>query len=124
MPVRAMDPVLRPASRPPSLPSRPVVRAAPAHPQETRMSRTHRPLDGAAAEARATLPEADAARFDRLAGTVLGSPGAGLGPALRAALPGTSGVRWLHGEGLAPSARASALTSAQWLSLFATWSET
>lgn len=88
------------------------------------MSRTHRPLDGAAAEARDTLPEADAARFDRLAGTVLGSPGAVLGPALRAALPGTSGVRWLHAEGLAPAARASALTSAQWLSLFATWSET
>jgi hypothetical protein len=86
------------------------------------MSRTHRPLDGAAAEARGTLPEADAARFDRLAGTVFGSPGAVLGPALRAALPGTSGIRWLHAEGLAPTARASALTAAQWLSLFAAWS--
>jgi hypothetical protein len=88
------------------------------------MSRTHRPLDGAAAEARATLAEADATRFDRLAGTVLGSPGAVLGPALRAALPGTSGIRWLHAEGLAPTARASALTAAQWLSLFAAWSGT
>jgi hypothetical protein len=88
------------------------------------MSRTHRPLDGAAAEARATLAEADAARFDRLAGTVLGSPGAVLGPALRAALPGTTGIRWLHAEGLAPTARASALNRDQWLSLFTAWSGT
>src|SRR4051794_22522978 len=80
------------------------------------MSRASRPLDGAAAEARATLAEADAARFDKLAGTVFGSPGAVLGPALRAALPGTSGIRWLHAEGLSPTARASALTTEQWLS--------
>src|SRR3954463_11124645 len=100
------------------------VRSAPHPPQETRMSRTHRPLDGAAAEARATLAEPDAARFDRLAGTVLGSPRAVLGPALRRALPGTTGIRWLHAEGLSPTARASALTSEQWLSLFAAWSGT
>jgi hypothetical protein len=87
------------------------------------MSRAPRPLDGAAAEARATLAEPDAARFDRLAGTVLGSPGAVLGPALRAALPGTAGIRWLHAEGLAPTARGSALTVEQWLSLFAAWSD-
>jgi hypothetical protein len=86
------------------------------------MSRTHRPLEGTAAEARATLAEPEAGRFDRLAGTVLGSPGAVLGPALRAALPGTAGIRWLHAEGLSPTARASALTTEQWLSLFAAWS--
>jgi hypothetical protein len=82
----------------------------------------HRPLDGAAAEARATLSPEDAVGFERLAGTVLASPGAVLGPALRSALPGTAGIRWLHGAGLAPTARASALTAEQWLSLFAAWS--
>jgi hypothetical protein len=87
------------------------------------MSRTHRPLEGAAAEVRASLSEEDAARFDRLAGAVLDSPGAVLGPALRAALPGTAGIRWLAAAGLPPTARASALTADQWLSLFAAASE-
>jgi hypothetical protein len=86
------------------------------------MSRTPRPLEGAAAEARATLAETEADRFDRLAGTVLSSTGGVLGPALRAALPGTTGIRWLRAEGLSPAARASALTTSQWLSLFAAWS--
>jgi hypothetical protein len=86
------------------------------------MSRVHRPLDGTAAEVRDTLPESDAGRFERLAGAVLSSPGAVLGPALRAALPGTAGIRWLHAEGLSPTARASSLTAEQWLSLFAAWS--
>ena len=88
------------------------------------MSRAHRALDGAPAVARATLSPDDATRFDRLAGAVLGSPGGVLGPALRAALPGTAGIRWLAAAGLAPGTRAAALTSEQWLSLFATWSET
>jgi hypothetical protein len=86
------------------------------------MSHTPRPLDGAAAVARSSLSADDAARFDRLAGAVLASPGGVLGPALRAALPGTAGIRWLAAEGLSPTARASALTTDQWLSLFAAWS--
>jgi hypothetical protein len=84
--------------------------------------RTPRPLDGAAATARATLADDDAARFDRLAGAVTASPGGVLGPALRSVLPGTGGVRWLHGEGLPPTARVRDLTAEQWLSLFAAWS--
>jgi hypothetical protein len=84
--------------------------------------RTHRPLDGAAVTARATLSDDDAARFDRLAGAVSASPGGVLGPALRAVLPGTSGVRWLHGEGLPSTARVRDLTAEQWLALFASWS--
>lgn len=87
------------------------------------MSRTPRPLEGTAAEARATLAEAEAARFDRLAGSVLSSAGGTLGPALRSALPGTTGIRWLRAEGLSPAARASVLTTSQWLSLFAAWSD-
>lgn len=88
------------------------------------MSRAHRALDGAPAVARDTLSPDDANRFDRLAGAVLGSPGGVLGPALRAALPGTAGIRWLAAAGLAPGTRAAVLTSEQWLSLFASWSET
>jgi hypothetical protein len=78
-----------------------------------------RPLDGAAAAARATLPADDAARFDRLTATVLASPT--LGPALRGLLPGPAGVRWLHGEGLPAGTRPAALTTEQWLSLFRGW---
>jgi hypothetical protein len=88
------------------------------------VSRAHRALDGAAAAARATLSPDDAARFDRLAKAVLGSPGGVLGPALRAALPGTAGIRWLAGAGLSPGTRAAALTAEQWRSLFACWAET
>jgi hypothetical protein len=84
--------------------------------------RAHRPLDGAAVTARATLTDDDATRFDRLAGAVLASPTGALVPALRSVLPGTGGVRWLHGEGLPPTARVRDLTAEQWLSLFATWS--
>jgi hypothetical protein len=79
-------------------------------------------LDGPAAAARATLPESEAAAFDRLAGAVLASSSAPLGALLRAQLPGTAGVRWLHQEQLPPTARASALTAAHWLSLYECWS--
>jgi hypothetical protein len=81
------------------------------------LSRPHRSLDGAAATARATLPEAAAADLDRLAHAVLARPGAALGAVLRAVLPGTAGARWLRSEGLPPTARAADLTAAQWLSL-------
>jgi hypothetical protein len=86
------------------------------------VSRAHRPLDGSAAVARGSLSPADAVRFDRLAGAVLASPGA-LGPALRGALPGTAGIRWLAASGLPPTTRAAALTPEQWRSLFDCWSE-
>ena len=86
------------------------------------MTRAHRPLDGAAATARATLSDDDAARFDRLAGAVIASPGGVLGSALRSVLPGTGGVRWLRSEGLPSTTRVRALTAEQWLSLFASWS--
>jgi hypothetical protein len=79
------------------------------------------PLDGPAADARATLPEPDTAAFDRLAHAVLASANAPLGPLLRAQLPGTAGVRWLRQENLPPTTRASRLTSGQWLSLFSCW---
>jgi len=79
-------------------------------------------LDGAAAAARSSLPESEAEAFDRLAGGVLASPTAPLGPLLRAQLPGTAGVRWLRQEQLPPTARAAALTAAHWLSLFECWS--
>ena len=81
------------------------------------MSRPHRALDGAPATARAALPETEAAAFDRLAHAVLARPGAALGAALRAALPGTAGARWLRSEGLPPTTRAADLTAEQWLSL-------
>ncbi|RBY88139.1 hypothetical protein DQ244_16450 [Blastococcus sp. TBT05-19] len=74
-----------------------------------------------AADARATLPEADAAAFDRLAHAVLASRSAPLGPLLRSQLPGTAGVRWLHHENLSPTTRATALTADQWVSLFRSW---
>ena len=86
------------------------------------MSRPAPVPDGPAADARATLPEPEHAAFDRLAGAVLASPSAPLGPLLRAQLPGTTGVRWLRQEGLPPTARPGGLTSAHWLSLFACWS--
>jgi hypothetical protein len=85
------------------------------------MSRPHRALDGAAAAARTRLPQAEQASFDRLAHAVLAHPGAVLGPALRAQLPGPAGVRWLHSAGLPPTARADALTAEQWLSLYDCW---
>ncbi|WP_198598133.1 hypothetical protein, partial [Blastococcus atacamensis] len=40
---------------------------------------------------------------------------------LRAQLPGTAGVRWLHSENLPPTTRPTALTADQWVSLFAGW---
>jgi hypothetical protein len=83
------------------------------------------PVDAAAAEARAQLPEDAHADFDRLVHSLLSSAGAAkqpaLGAALRGQLPGTAGVRWLHAEGLSPTARAADLTPAQWLSLHTTW---
>ncbi|MGY1633310.1 hypothetical protein ACI784_16545 [Geodermatophilus sp. SYSU D01186] len=88
------------------------------------MSRPHRPLDGAAATARAQLPETEAAAFDRLASAVLALPGAALGATLRAQLPGPAGIRWLHQEGLPPTARAAGLTAGQWLSLYRCWAGT
>ncbi len=88
------------------------------------MSRPHRPLDGAAAGARAELPESETPAFDRLVHAVLARPGAALGAVLRAALPGTAGIRWLRSVGLPPTARAGALTGEQWLSLYRCWAET
>ncbi len=85
------------------------------------MSRPSPISTGAAGSARATIPEADVPAFDRLAGAVLASPTAPLGAVLRAQLPGTSGVRWLRQEGLAPTARPPALTTGQWLSLYRAW---
>ncbi len=80
-----------------------------------------RPLPDAAATARGTLSEADAAAFDRLAGALLASASAPLGPLLRSQLPGTTGVRWLRQENLPPTTRPTALTSAQGLALFECW---
>jgi hypothetical protein len=77
--------------------------------------------DGSAAAARSSLPESGTAAFDRLAGAVLASAGAPLGALLRAQLPGTTGVRWLRQEGLPPTTRPTALTPAQWLSLYECW---
>ena len=85
------------------------------------MSRPHAALDAAAAQARDALPESDHAAFERLASSLLSARGA-LGAALRAQLPGGEGVRWLHREGIAPTARASGLTADQWTSLHSTWS--
>ncbi|SNR55277.1 hypothetical protein [Blastococcus mobilis] len=86
------------------------------------MSRPSPISDGPAAAARSSLPEAETAAFDRLAGAVLASPTAPLGALLRAQLPGAAGVRWLHQEGLPPTTRPTALTPAQWLSLYECWS--
>ena len=80
-----------------------------------------RPLPDAAATARDALPESEAAAFDRLAGALLASSSAPLGPLLRSQLPGTAGVRWLRQENLPPTTRPSRLTSDQWLSLFGCW---
>ena len=88
------------------------------------MSRPSSLPDGPAADARAGLPESETAAFDRLASAVLSSPSAPLGPLLRAQLPGTAGVQWLRHEGLAPTSRPTALTSAQWRSLFDCWART
>ncbi|MBM7805297.1 hypothetical protein JOD57_001134 [Geodermatophilus bullaregiensis] len=85
------------------------------------MSRPVRPLGAAATAAHAALPPSDADAFDRLASAVLASPGAALGAVLRARLPGLAGVRWLRTAGLPPTARASALTTEQWLSLYRCW---
>ncbi|SOE03623.1 hypothetical protein [Blastococcus haudaquaticus] len=85
------------------------------------MSRPTPVSDGPAADARASLPEPATAAFDRLAGAVLSSRSAPLGALLRAQLPGTAGVRWLRQEGLPPTTRPTALTAAQWLSLFDCW---
>ncbi|RBY97992.1 hypothetical protein DQ237_03610 [Blastococcus sp. TF02-8] len=79
------------------------------------------PILPAAADARSSLPETDAVAFDRLVHALLASPSAPLGPLLRSCLPGTAGVRWLHREELSPTARPTALTADQWLSLFSTW---
>ena len=88
------------------------------------MSRPVRSLPAAAAAARDALPAPDAAAFERLASSVLASPGAALGPVLRAQLPGVAGVRWLRTAGLAPTARAGSLTAEQWSSLYACWRST
>jgi hypothetical protein len=89
------------------------------------MSRPVPDPTGAVAEARAQLPDDAHAGFDRLAHGLLSAPGApgqrALGAALRGQLPGTAGVRWLHAEGLAPTARAAELTAEQWLSLHTAW---
>jgi hypothetical protein len=87
------------------------------------VSRPTQLTDGAAA-ARSSLPGTETTAFDRLAGAVLSSPTAPLGALLRAQLPGTDGVRWLRQEGLPHTTRASALTPAQWLSLYECWSHT
>ena len=81
-------------------------------------------LNGGAAAAHSSLPPAETAAFDRLAGAVLASSAAPLGAVLRAQLPGTAGVRWLRQEGLPPTTRPAALTPAQWLSLYECWSST
>jgi hypothetical protein len=80
-----------------------------------------RPLSGAPADARATLPEPEAAAFDRLAAALLAGRAAPLGAVLRRHLPGTAGARWLHQEGLSPTTRVAALTAEQWLSLYRCW---
>ncbi|SDX75874.1 hypothetical protein SAMN05661080_01086 [Modestobacter sp. DSM 44400] len=87
------------------------------------MSRPIPALTDAAAQARAELAEDAHAGFDRLVHALLPSPSRqpALGAALRGQLPGTAGVRWLHAEGLAPTARAADLTTAQWLSLHTAW---
>jgi hypothetical protein len=80
------------------------------------------PHSAVVAEARASLPEHDHVAFDRLAGAVLSSPTAPLGPLLRAQLPGTAGVRWLRQEQLPPTTRPTQLSGPHWRSLFACWS--
>ena len=89
------------------------------------MSRPTAVLPAAVADARAQLADEAQPGFDRLVHALLTSPGAArrpaLGAALRGQLPGTAGVRWLHAEGVAPTARAADLTAAQWLSLHAAW---
>jgi hypothetical protein len=81
------------------------------------------PVTGGATAARSSLPDADTAGFDRLAGAVLTSPGAPLGAVLRAQLPGTAGVRWLRQEELPPTTRPASLTADQWLSLYECWGQ-
>ena len=85
------------------------------------MSRPHTAPAGPAADARAQLPDAEQEGFDRLSHALLAAKGA-LGAALRSQLPGVEGARWLHREGIAPTSRAGALTSDQWLSLHRHWS--
>ena len=85
------------------------------------MSRPTPALDGPAAQARAQLPEEARTGFDRLVHGVLASRSAALGAVLRSQLPGTAGVRWLHGEGISPTAKPSVLTAENWLSLHTAW---
>ncbi len=86
------------------------------------MSRPAAVLPAAVAEARAQLADDAHPGFDRLVHALVHSARQpALGAALRGQLPGTAGVRWLHAEGLAPTARAADLTAAQWLSLHAAW---
>ena len=89
------------------------------------MSRPTPVLPAAVAEARAQLADEAHAGFDRLVHALLTASGASrqpaLGAALRGQLPGTAGVRWLHAEGLSPTARAGDLTAGQWLSLHSAW---
>jgi hypothetical protein len=80
---------------------------------------SHPAHSDATVEARASLSDDDAVRFDRLSSAVLAS--SALGPALRAVLPGPAGFRWLHTEGLAPTTRPAALTPEHWLALFEVW---
>ena len=82
-----------------------------------------RPLDGAAAQARADIPEADQPAFEQLVHAVLGSATKPLGAVLRGRLPGTAGVQWLRREGLPPTARAADLTPTQWVSLYRCWAD-
>jgi hypothetical protein len=82
------------------------------------MSRTPSPADAAIGAARAELPDTEVASFDRLVAAVTSTRDAPLSVALRAPLPGTTGIRWLRQEGLPPTTRAVALTPAQWLSLY------
>ncbi len=88
------------------------------------MSRSSPLSSGAAGAARAALPEAETVAFDRLARAVLSSAGSPLGAVLRAHLPGTAGIRWLRQEGLPATARAAALSTEQWLSLYRCWAAT
>ncbi|PRY48669.1 hypothetical protein LY71_10847 [Geodermatophilus tzadiensis] len=85
------------------------------------MSRPLRSPGPAATAARAGLSADEAPAFDRLVTAVLSSPGTALGPALRAQLPGSAGVRWLRTAGLPPTTRTAALTAEQWLSLYRCW---
>ncbi|MEU2348678.1 hypothetical protein [Modestobacter sp. NPDC049651] len=85
------------------------------------MSRPVPAPTGAAADARAALPDDAHPGFDRLVHAVLTAHRQPLGAVLRAQLPGTSGVRWLRTAGLPATARPGELTAEQWLSLHTEW---